>query len=1293
MKLLRNAQLIGFAPIILLFLAYIAFSMPAINFVAPTLNDSATTTSNWTYVNLTSSENLNRSLLEWGNSSGFTNVSMANVSGMASWYVNMTNLADGAYNYTIWAENTTGRWNQTARKYVYVDTTPPYSIYACQDLAIENGSYILARNVSSAGTCFTIKANNITLDGAGYWLNYSQSAAGYGINNSRGYDNLTVKNLNIVQGNMISYAYALLANGMNGGAVRNNTIKTFGTYSRGIYLNASNETAVLNNTISSFGDDSYGIYVSSNSTLNNVSGNTLNLSSADSAAGIYIDSYSASNTITRNSIISSGEGVYGIVVGSQSNSNNVSGNNMTLSENSAGISISTSGSNAIANNTIITSSNGAYSYGILSLDGSSNTLFNNSITLSNGYGMMLMSSQSDAIQNNTIKTSGQSGIGIFLLLSNRSNISGNAMNTSGYAIYLSDLLLNYPGYYNHTIDATNTAQGKPIYYYFANSSIIIENLNNIGQLIVANSTNVTIRNITMSDTDGIMLLMARNSSVSGSNITFGSRNSIYGILAESSDNLTISNNSISAGGNYSGGVYLGYSNRFAIANNTISASGNNGYGIYAYSSDSNIFSNNTLTVEALENYSYGFYMRYSDYNLLSGNGIVSSGGNGYGEYLYNSDANNITRDNIVSSGSYGYGAYLDYSDSNNLLWNNITTSGSSGYGMRIRSSDSNTMSNNTVETSGETGYGASIEGSSASNLISNNILATSNSTAYGIYISADSNTVSRNTITASGNNASGVYIYSSEYNNVSNSTISVTGESGHGLLIASGGSNTISNNIIAASGSSGYGIHLSASASNSIIGGSITSKASYDYSLADASASNTFTNTNFTSSRIIRFNGSSSYFGYNNQSSGSIILKTSVSAAGNITRRLANWNNTLMQWNDTPSSAVTASYILSGLKANTIYKIYNTSSGTQANPYSLATDSGGALQSFSIALFGNTEIKLVDSGAAPTCSDGVQNQGETGVDCGGPCAACSADLPPANNPVNNGTPTTKSVSVAPAGQAITRISVTLKALVSNPSLTAVTKSAVPVAAPEGAIYQYIEISKANFENSNIDNATIEFKVNASWILSNNISNVSLARYNNAWVRLPTTLVNATAEYKMYKAYASGFSYFAIVGEKAAPQQSAPSGNLSGNISAGNSASLSNSSNSSNITDLGNITAVPESGSKTLILGGFVFAVFALGGAAFYLNKKDNDAKKSRDNEKEKEEAQRQNGTNEGGGIFQASGFSQSQETPSWSTFKPTVSIEAENASQNAGCDSAIEPEDLEKKLEEIRRLRARRDNR
>jgi hypothetical protein len=33
----------------------------------------------------------------------------------------------------------------------------------------------------------------------------------------------------------------------------------------------------------------------------------------------------------------------------------------------------------------------------------------------------------------------------------------------------------------------------------------------------------------------------------------------------------------------------------------------------------------------------------------------------------------------------------------------------------------------------------------------------------------------------------------------------------------------------------------------------------------------------------------------------------------------------------------------------------------------------------------------------PTCSDGIQNQGETGVDCGGPCAACTMVVPSSGN--------------------------------------------------------------------------------------------------------------------------------------------------------------------------------------------------------------------------------------------------------------------------------------------------------
>ena len=40
-----------------------------------------------------------------------------------------------------------------------------------------------------------------------------------------------------------------------------------------------------------------------------------------------------------------------------------------------------------------------------------------------------------------------------------------------------------------------------------------------------------------------------------------------------------------------------------------------------------------------------------------------------------------------------------------------------------------------------------------------------------------------------------------------------------------------------------------------------------------------------------------------------------------------------------------------------------------------------------------TNSVCVNNVVTPTCSDGIQNQGETGVDCGGPCTACSSTGP------------------------------------------------------------------------------------------------------------------------------------------------------------------------------------------------------------------------------------------------------------------------------------------------------------
>jgi len=858
----------------------------------------------------------------------------------------MTDLADGTYNYTIWTENLTGEWEQSAQRFVTIDTEAPYSLYACQDLTIENGSYILAQNVSSAGTCFTISANNITLDGAGYTINYSQSATGYAINNTEGYNFTKIKNANILKDSSASSTFAIYFQNASNGLIDNNTITILDSninYGIGLY-SSSNSNTISNNTMTTSGFSGDAILIYSGSNSNTISNNTI---IASGSIGYGVNVYeSTTNTFSNNIVTTSGFGGRGIYLSSSSDTNN------------------------IANNTITTS--GDYSYGIIiQTFSNSNTFSNNTITTSGseGYGFYLDSSNDSSIANNTITTSGSGGYGIYLYYSRNSSINGNAMRTANEtAIFIEGTtVLDY----NYTISG-NTEYGEPIYYYFGNSSLIIENISDIGELIVINSTNITIRNVTM-DKDGIIFGFVLNSTIENSNITSGK----------------------------------------------------------------------------------GTYLRESNYSRISNNTITTSGTNGYGVYLDMSDNSNISKNNITTSGGSGYGAVLYSSSNNTISSNTITTSGYMGIGTYLELSSSNTISNNNITTSGDGGYGAYLVSLSSSNTLYGNNILTTNTSAYG------------------------VYLYTSSSNNIS--------------------------------------------------GGSVVAKASYDYYWREAGMTNNVTATNFTATRHIYFYDTTSYFNYNNNS-GSIWLKTNASTQTELTRTLVNWNNTLMKWNDTNSTAgITANYTITGMQATSIYLIYNTSAGVQKNQYNLTTDANGNLPPFKIKLNGNTEIKAVYYSAyvappaAPTCSDGTKNGDETGTDCGGSCSACSTDT-------GGGNIITNSIKVTPSNNPLTKVEITLKASKTNPAISVTKVSSVSVAAPAGYPYQYLEVSKNNFNDSDIETATIEFRVNLSWINANRITSIYLLRYAGGWDKLATNLTNSTESYNSYRAQTPGFSYFAIIGE-------------------------------------------------------------------------------------------------------------------------------------------------------------------
>lgn len=359
---------------------------------------------------------------------------------------------------------------------------------SCQNLTSENTTYVLTQSVNSSATCFTILANNVTIDGNGFTINYSQSVVGYAINNSGGYNYTKVKDLKIFQGGPNASAYGIYASGMYNGEVTNNTITTFGTSGRGVYFTRSVSNNISGNNITTSADHGYGIYLESYSNSNTVYGNTITTSGGTSGKGIYLYSSSSLNNISGNAILTSGaSGSYGIDASSASDSNTFFGNTITTSNSGAHSIYLNSNLNSLYSNTITTSNSGAY--GIFFSAGGSHTISSNTITTggAGSHGIYTeLSSSSNTIFNNTIITLGGSSYGIYFQYGGSNNVTNNTLAATSNGIFLQsatgnrisggsitsqsgyDYSLSGAGDTNNFTSTNFTAQRK-IYFYDATS--------------------------------------------------------------------------------------------------------------------------------------------------------------------------------------------------------------------------------------------------------------------------------------------------------------------------------------------------------------------------------------------------------------------------------------------------------------------------------------------------------------------------------------------------------------------------------------------------------------------------------------------------------------------------------------------------------------------------------------------------------------------------------------------------------------------------------------------------------
>ncbi len=280
------------------------------------------------------------------NTYNLSNVTGTNILNSSVSYFNITN---ATYNYSVYGGNywsdysgwdidldglgeTLLPWNGTGNITTGGDSMPLTDVgkIACGgSTQTVTTNITLNRNLTTTGTCFTIGADNVTLDCAGYTLSGNGSGEGINLSERQG---VNVQNC-----------------GMS-------------NFSKGINLISNS----MNNTFTSniVYENNYGVYIGNS--MNNTF--TSNIVYNNDDKGIYLYEGSDNNTLTSNEVYNNGDGGFSLI----SNENN------TLTSNSVynnagfgiyldGVNFTTIHTNTITNNTL----------GINLTDSDNNTLYNN----------------------------------------------------------------------------------------------------------------------------------------------------------------------------------------------------------------------------------------------------------------------------------------------------------------------------------------------------------------------------------------------------------------------------------------------------------------------------------------------------------------------------------------------------------------------------------------------------------------------------------------------------------------------------------------------------------------------------------------------------------------------------------------------------------------------------------------------------------------------------------------------------------------------------------------------------
>ncbi|MFQ6107663.1 MAG: nitrous oxide reductase family maturation protein NosD [Thermoplasmata archaeon] len=357
-------------------------------------------------------------------------------------------------------------------------------------------------------------------------------------------------------------------------------------------------------------------------------------------------------------------------------------------------------------------------------------------------GIHLQSSVNVTIMGNNLTYN--SGVGIWLDDSNDVTIMGNIFVSEG--IFLSGVTLSH--FNSHTIATDNLVNNLPVYYYKNCSDLVVSNVS-LGQLLVANCTNVYAANLTITDTnvgiemafvDGALIRSNNLSNIEDhgvyiytcTNITIedndASWNNYDGIRVHSSSNIAIDGNK--AISNTWWGIYLDYSDNITIENSNASS---NRYGMYLRFSTNVTISGNdirnngmegidlysaaniTIVGNSLSNNEFGIWLENSSGATIVGNSLSN---NDWGIYFYHISRDAIVTNNSILSGN-NYGLYLLSSHNVTISGNNVSNNRD---GIRLNYCTNITIADSTASSNNEEGISLSHSNNSiiANNRVSGN---------------------------------------------------------------------------------------------------------------------------------------------------------------------------------------------------------------------------------------------------------------------------------------------------------------------------------------------------------------------------------------------------------------------------------------------------------------------------------------------------------------------------------------------------------------------------------------------